>query len=47
VRHVQELLGHRSLQSTQLYARVDVEDLRKVLARAHLRERTWPMRKER
>ena len=40
VRHVQELLGHESLQSTQLYTRVGVEDLRAVLARAHPRERS-------
>ena len=40
VRHVQELLGHKSLQSTQLYTRVGVEDLRAVLARAHPRERS-------
>lgn len=39
VRHVQELLGHKSLQSSQLYTRVGVEDLRAMLARAHPRER--------
>lgn len=39
VGHVQELLGHKSLQSTQLYTRVGVGDLREVLARAHPRER--------
>lgn len=32
VRHVQELLGHKSLQSTPLDSRVGVEDLREVLA---------------
>jgi integrase/recombinase XerD len=47
VRHIQELLGHKSLQSTQLYTRVGVEDLREVLSRAHPRERTWKRRKER
>jgi integrase/recombinase XerD len=39
VRHVQELLGHQSLQSTQLYTRVAIKDLREVLSRAHPRER--------
>jgi integrase/recombinase XerD len=37
IRHVQELLGHRSLQTTALYTRVGVDDLRQVLARAHPR----------
>jgi len=39
VRHVQELLGHKSLQTTQLYTRVVIEDLRQLLARSHPRER--------
>ena len=47
IRHVQEILGHKSLQSTQLYTRVGIEDLREVLARSHPRERTWARRKER
>ena len=40
VRHLQELLGHQSLATTQVYTRVGVEDLREVLTRAHPRERT-------
>lgn len=45
VRHVQELLGHRSLTTTALYTRVDLSDLRRVLARAHPRERQRRMRR--
>jgi len=41
VRHVQELLGHSSLQTTALYTRVNVADLRQILARCHPRERAW------
>jgi integrase/recombinase XerD len=37
IRHVQEILGHRSLATTALYTRVAIEDLRQVLARAHPR----------
>jgi integrase/recombinase XerD len=37
IRHVQELVGHRSLATTALYTRVAIEDLRQVLARAHPR----------
>jgi site-specific recombinase XerD len=36
----QELLRHRSLATTQLYTRVGVEDLRKLLMRSHPRERS-------
>jgi len=39
VRHVQRLLGHHDLRTTALYTRVDISDLREVLARAHPRER--------
>jgi integrase/recombinase XerD len=45
IRHVQELLGHRSLTTTALYTRVDISDLRQVLARAHPRERQHRMRR--
>jgi len=37
VRHIQELLGHRAIETTELYTRVGVEDLRQVLRRSHPR----------
>lgn len=39
VRHVQAILGHKKLDTTALYTRVVIDDLREVLARAHPRER--------
>jgi site-specific recombinase XerD len=39
IRHIQRLLGHRSLQSTERYTRVEVSDLRKVIERCHPREK--------
>jgi integrase/recombinase XerD len=42
VRHVQELLGHASIESTALYTRVAVADLASTIARAHPRERSSP-----
>ena len=47
VRHVQAILGHKKLQTTSLYTRVVVEDLREVLERAHPRGRTRKRSKER
>jgi integrase/recombinase XerD len=41
IRHVQALLGHRQLESTAIYTRVEVQDLREVLRRCHPRERGW------
>lgn len=38
LRHIQRLLGHKSLESTQIYLRVDVSDLKQVLKRCHPRE---------
>ena len=39
IRHIQALLGHGSLATTELYTRVEVQDLREVLRRAHPRGR--------
>jgi len=38
VRHLQGLLGHVSLETTQLYTRVEISDLAKVIHRFHPRE---------
>ena len=37
IRHLQEMLGHASIESTQIYTRVTVEELRDVHARFHPR----------
>lgn len=37
IRHIQTLLGHRSLKTTERYTRVEISDLRKAIARAHPR----------
>jgi integrase/recombinase XerD len=39
IRHVQQLLGHRDIQTTALYTGVSIKDLRDVLERSHPRER--------
>jgi len=39
IRQIQVLLGHRSLQTTERYARVEIQDLREVVRRAHPRGR--------
>ncbi len=38
LRHIQRLLGHKSLDSTQVYLRVEVGDLKRELKRCHPRE---------
>jgi integrase/recombinase XerD len=35
IRHVQEMLGHESLESTQVYTRVTINDLKKIHAKYH------------
>jgi len=35
VRHIQELLGHESLESTQIYTRVTINDLKKIHSKFH------------
>ena len=39
VRHIQELLGHERLETTVVYTRVEIADLKDALARAHPRQR--------
>jgi integrase/recombinase XerD len=39
IRHLQELLGHASVETTALYTQVEIGDLRKAVRAAHPRER--------
>jgi integrase/recombinase XerD len=39
IRHIQELLGHASLESTQIYASVSITDLKEVHSKCHPREK--------
>ncbi len=39
IRHIQELLGHESLASTERYTKVEITDLKKVHERCHPREK--------
>ena len=47
VRHVQAILGHKKLETTGLYTRVVVEDLRAVFVRSHPRERPYEGKEKR
>jgi integrase/recombinase XerD len=38
IRYVQELLGHASLKTTQIYTKVTIQDLKKVHSRCHPRD---------
>ena len=42
IRHIQRLLGHKSLHTTERYTKVEVSDLRAVIQRCHPRERQEP-----
>lgn len=39
IRHIQDILGHSSLATTQVYTKVDINDLKKVHHRCHPREK--------
>jgi len=39
IRHIQRLLGHKSLATTERYTKVEVADLREVIERCHPREK--------
>jgi len=45
LRHVQALLGHRSLTTTAIYTRVAITDLRSVIQKCHPRDRRPPRRR--
>lgn len=38
IRYIQELLGHVSLKTTQIYTRVETSDLKKMIQKCHPRE---------
>ncbi|MGH9969082.1 MAG: tyrosine-type recombinase/integrase [Pyrinomonadaceae bacterium] len=42
IRHIQQLLGHRSLHSTQIYLHLDTADLRRAVSRLSQPFRPWP-----
>ena len=42
VRHIQEMLGHESLESTQIYTHVTINDLKQVHAKYHPSQQTTP-----
>jgi len=42
IRHIQEILGHKDIAMTARYTRVLVHDLRRMIEKAHPRERLFP-----
>ena len=40
IRHIQEMLGHESLESTQIYTRVTINDLKQIHAKYHPSEKS-------
>ena len=42
LRHVQDLLGHRSLATTERYLRLTITDLKEAHAKCHPREKEQP-----
>jgi integrase/recombinase XerD len=46
IRHLQEMLGHASIESTQIYTRVTINDLREAHHRFHPREQDQPGQSE-
>lgn len=40
IRFVQEMLGHKSLDSTQVYTKIEISDLKKIHHKTHPRERS-------
>jgi len=39
IRHIQELLGHVPLETTQVYTRITINDLKKIYRQYHPREK--------
>jgi integrase/recombinase XerD len=46
IRHLQEMLGHESLESTQIYTRVTINDLKKIHAKYHPSEQKTESRSQ-